>query len=92
MFGFRRCREQNNAPLLLSRWPRAKPKVDQPTDPSLSTSAPEPIATPEPIKDITPEPELEQAPAAPVETEDTQLPEKTEPQETEEDQLVIDCL
>lgn len=30
-------------------------KTEQPTDPAPSTSAPEPIATPEPIKDTTPE-------------------------------------
>ena len=60
-----------------------QPKTEQPTDPAPSTSAPEPIATPEPIKDTTPEPEPEQTPAAPVETEDTQPPEKTESQEDE---------
>ena len=60
-----------------------QPKTEQPTDPAPSTSAPEPIATPEPIKDTTPEPEPEQTPAAPVETEDTQPPEETEPQEDE---------
>ena len=58
-------------------------KTEQPTDPAPSTSAPEPIATPEPIKDTTPEPEPEQTPAAPVETEDTQPPEETESQEDE---------
>ena len=51
--------------------------------PAPSTSAPEPIATPEPIKDTAPEPEPEQTPAAPVETEDTQPPEETESQEDE---------
>ena len=60
-----------------------QPKTEQPTDPAPSTSAPEPIATPEPIKDTTPEPEPEQTPAAPVETEDTQPPEETEAQEVE---------
>ena len=60
-----------------------QPKAEQPTDPAPSTSAPEPIATPEPIKDTAPEPEPEQTPAAPVETEDTQPPEETEPQEDE---------
>ena len=60
-----------------------QPKTEQPTDPVPSTSAPEPIATPEPIKDTTPEPEPEQTPAAPVETEDTQPPEETESQEDE---------
>ena len=60
-----------------------QPKTEQPTDPAPSTSAPEPIATPEPIKDTAPEPEPEQTPAAPVETEDTQPPEETEPQEDE---------
>ena len=60
-----------------------QPKTEQPTDPAPSTSAPEPIATPEPIKDTTPEPEPEQTPAAPVETEDTQPPEETESQEDE---------
>ena len=64
-----------------------QPKTEQPTDPAPSTSAPEPIATPEPIKDTTPEPEPEQTPAAPVETEDTQPPEETEPQEAEQVQL-----
>ena len=64
-----------------------QPKTEQPTDPVPSTSAPEPIATPEPIKDTTPEPEPEQTPAAPVETEDTQPPEETEPQEAEQVQL-----
>ena len=65
-------------------------KTEQPTDPAPSTSAPEPIATPEPIKDTTPEPEPEQTPAAPVETEDTQLPEETESQ-VEQVQLFTDC-
>ena len=60
-----------------------QPKTEQPTDPVPSTSAPEPIATPEPIKDTTPEPEPEQTPATPVETEDTQPPEETESQEDE---------
>ena len=60
-----------------------QPKTEQPTDPAPSTSAPEPIATPEPIKDTTPEPEPEQTPATPVETEDTQPPEETESQEDE---------
>ena len=64
-----------------------QPKTEQPTDPAPSTSAPEPIATPEPIKDTAPEPEPEQTPAAPVETEDTQPPEETEPQEAEQLQL-----
>ena len=70
-------------------------KTEQPTDPAPSTSAPEPIATPEPIKDTTPEPEPEQTPAAPVETEDTQPPEETEAQEVESQveqvQLFTDC-
>ena len=60
-----------------------QPKTEQPTDPAPSTSAPEPIAAPEPIKDTAPEPEPEQTPAAPVETEDTQPPEETESQEDE---------
>ena len=64
-----------------------QPKTEQPTDPAPSTSAPEPIATPEPIKDTAPEPEPEQTPVAPVETEDTQPPEETEPQEAEQLQL-----
>ena len=70
-----------------------QPKTEQPTDPAPSTStpepiaAPEPIATPEPIKDTAPEPEPEQTPAAPVETEDTQPPGETEPQEAEQVQL-----
>ena len=64
-----------------------QPKTEQPTDPAPSTSAPEPIATPEPIKDTAPEPEPEQTPVAPVETEDTQPPEETEPQEAEQVQL-----
>ncbi|MEY8258716.1 SH3 domain-containing protein [Oscillospiraceae bacterium 50-60] len=72
-----------------------QPKTEQPTDPAPSTSAPEPIATPEPIKDTTPEPEPEQTPAAPVETEDTQPPEETEAQEVESQveqvQLFTDC-
>lgn len=70
-------------------------KTEQPTDPAPSTSAPEPIATPEPIKDTTPEPEPEQTPAAPVETEDTQPPEETESEEVESQveqvQLFTDC-
>ena len=72
-----------------------QPKTEQPTDPAPSTSAPEPIATPEPIKDTTPEPEPEQTPAAPVETEDTQPPEETESEEVESQveqvQLFTDC-
>ena len=68
----------------------SQPKTEQPTDPAPSTSAPEPIATPEPIKDTTPEPEPEQTPAAPVETEDTQPPEETESQ-VEQVQLFTDC-
>lgn len=60
-----------------------QPKTEQPTDPAPSTSTPEPIAAPEPIKDTAPEPEPEQTPAAPVETEDTQPPEETESQEDE---------
>ena len=73
----------------------SQPKTEQPTDPTPSTSAPEPIATPEPIKDTTPEPEPEQTPAAPVETEDTQPPEETESEEVESQveqvQLFTDC-
>ena len=69
--------------LALSLTACSQPKAEQPTDPAPSTSAPEPIATPEPIKDTTPEPEPEQTPAAPVETEDTQPPEETESQEDE---------
>ena len=69
--------------LALSLTACGQPKTEQPTDPAPSTSAPEPIAAPEPIKDTTPEPEPEQTPAAPVETEDTQPPEETEPQEDE---------
>ena len=69
--------------LALSLTACGQPKTEQPTDPAPSTSAPEPIATPEPIKDTTPEPEPEQTPAAPVETEDTQPPEETESQEDE---------
>ena len=72
-----------------------QPKTEQPTDPAPSTSAPEPIATPEPIKDTTPEPEPEQTPAAPVETEDTPPPEETESEEVESQveqvQLFTDC-
>lgn len=73
--------------LALSLTACSQPKAEQPTDPAPSTSAPEPIATPEPIKDATPEPEPEQTPATPVETEDTQPPEETEPQEAEQVQL-----
>ena len=73
--------------LALSLTACSQPKTEQPTDPAPSTSAPEPIATPEPIKDTAPEPEPEQTPAAPVETEDTQRPEETEPQEAEQVQL-----
>ena len=73
--------------LALSLTACSQPKTEQPTDPAPSTSAPEPIATPEPIKDTAPEPEPEQTPAAPVETEDTQPPEETEPQEAEQLQL-----
>ena len=69
--------------LALSLTACGQPKAEQPTDPAPSTSAPEPIATPEPIKDTTPEPEPEQTPATPVETEDTQPPEETESQEDE---------
>ena len=69
--------------LALSLTACGQPKAEQPTDPAPSTSTPEPIATPEPIKDATPEPEPEQTPAAPVETEDTQPPEETESQEDE---------
>jgi len=69
--------------LALSLTACGQPKAEQPTDPAPSTSAPEPIATPEPIKDATPEPEPEQTPATPVETEDTQPPEETESQEDE---------
>ena len=70
-----------------------RPKEEQPMqpDPAPGTSAPadtsaqEPAATPETVKDTTPEPventapepEPEQTPAAPVETEDTQPPEET---------------
>ena len=76
--------------LALSLTACSQPKTEQPTDPTPSTSAPEPIATPEPIKDTTPEPEPEQTPAAPVETEDTQPPEETE-SEVEQVQLFTDC-
>ncbi len=69
--------------LALSLTACGQPNAEQPTDPAPSTSAPEPIATPEPIKDPVPEPEPEQTPAAPVETEDTQPPEETESQEDE---------
>ena len=81
--------------LALSLTACGQPKAEQPTDPAPSTLAPEPIATPEPIKDTTPEPEPEQTPAAPVETEDTQPPEETEAQEVESQveqvQLFTDC-
>ena len=76
--------------LALSLTACGQPKTEQPTDPAPSTSAPEPIAAPEPIKDTTPEPEPEQTPAAPVETEDTQPPEETE-SEVEQVQLFTDC-
>ena len=76
--------------LALSLTACGQPKTEQPTDPAPSTSAPEPIATPEPIKDTAPEPEPEQTPAAPVETEDTQPPEETESQ-VEQVQLFTDC-
>lgn len=76
--------------LALSLTACVQPKTEQPTDPAPSTSAPEPIAAPEPIKDTTPEPEPEQTPAAPVETEDTQPPEETE-SEVEQVQLFTDC-
>ena len=69
--------------LALSLTACGQPKAEQPTDPAPGTSTPEPIATPEPIKDATPEPEPEQTPATPVETEDTQPPEETESQEDE---------
>lgn len=69
--------------LALSLTACGQPNAEQPTDPAPSTSTPEPIAAPEPIKDTTPEPEPEQTPAAPVETEDTQPPEETESQEDE---------
>ena len=81
--------------LALSLTACGQPKTEQPTDPAPSTSAPEPIAAPEPIKDTTPEPEPEQTPAAPVETEDTQPPEETESEEVESPveqvQLFTDC-
>ena len=73
--------------LALSLTACGQPKAEQPTDPAPGTSTPEPIATPEPIKDTAPEPEPEQTPVAPVETEDTQPPEETEPQEAEQVQL-----
>ena len=73
--------------LALSLTACGQPNAEQPTDPAPSTSTPEPIAAPEPIKDTTPEPEPEQTPATPVETEDTQPPEETEPQEAEQVQL-----
>ena len=69
--------------LALSLTACGQPNAEQPTDPASGTSTPEPIATPEPIKDTAPEPEPEQTPAAPVETEDTQPPEETESQEDE---------
>ena len=69
--------------LALSLTACGQPKAEQPTDPAPSTLAPEPIATPEPIKDTTTEPEPEQTPATPVETEDTKPPEETEFQEDE---------
>ena len=69
--------------LALSLTACGQPNAEQPTDPAPSTSTPEPIAAPEPIKDTAPEPEPEQTPAAPVETEDTQPPEETESQEDE---------
>ena len=69
--------------LALSLTACGQPNAEQPTDPAPGTSTPEPIATPEPIKDTAPEPEPEQTPAAPVETEDTQPPEETESQEDE---------
>ena len=59
--------------LLLSLAACHKPQAEQPTDPAPSTSAPETAP--------------EQTPAAPVETEDTQPPEETEPQEAEQIQL-----
>ena len=81
--------------LALSLTACSQPKAEQPTDPAPSTSTPEPIATPEPIKDTAPEPEPEQTPAAPVETEDTQPPEETESEEVESQveqvQLFTDC-
>ena len=89
--------------LALSLTACGQSKTEQPTDPAPSTSAPETIATPEPIKDTAPEPventtskpEPEQTPAAPVETEDTQPPEETESEEVEsqveEVQLFTDC-
>ena len=43
--------------LALSLTACSQPKAEQPTDPAPSTSAPEPIAAPEPIKDTTPAPE-----------------------------------
>ncbi len=43
--------------LALSLTSCGQPKAEQPTDPAPSTSAPETIATPEPIKDTTPAPE-----------------------------------
>ena len=56
--------------LLLSLAACHKPQAEQPTDPAPSTSAPKP--------------EPEQTPAAPVETEGTQPPEETAPEEQEE--------
>ena len=61
--------------LALSLTACGQPKAEQPTDPTPSTSVPEPI------KDTTLGPEPEQTPATPVETEDTQPPEETDPQE-----------
>ena len=40
--------------LALSLTACGQPNAEQPTDPAPSTSAPEPIATPEPIKDPVP--------------------------------------
>ncbi|NBI11316.1 SH3 domain-containing protein [Colidextribacter sp. OB.20] len=81
--------------LALSLTACGQPKTEQPTDPTPSTSAPETIATPEPIKDTIPEIAPEQTPAAPVETEDTQPPEETESEEVESQveqvQLFTDC-
>ena len=77
--------------LALSLTACGRSKTEQPTDPAPSTSTPESIATPEPIKDTTPEPAPEQTPAAPIENEDTQSPEETEAQEAEQVQLFEDC-
>ena len=41
--------------LALSLTACGQPKAEQPTDPAPGTSTPEPIATPEPIKDTAPE-------------------------------------